>query len=215
LPLPLQHGQQRLALGTQAEEHFSGDPTVTLFKLRQFAEVLAQRAAARVGLFLNGEEGLQQLIDRLWEGKAIGATQRSLFHDLRRVGNAAVHEGKGDHAEALHQLRMARELGVWFQRSFGNNQKFDPGPFVPPPDPKKADAALHEDLRRLRDEVTTHKADLHAAQRAIDDAKKAAEADRAAIRQLHDDGPTCRPGAHGRGFNLEMARRGAHRGGSF
>jgi hypothetical protein len=80
------------------------DPTVTLLKLRQFGEVLAQRAAANMGLFVSAEEGQQQLIDRLWDRKVIGATQRSLFHDLRRVGNAAVHQGAGDHREALHSL---------------------------------------------------------------------------------------------------------------
>jgi type I restriction enzyme R subunit len=171
------HDARLVALGTQAEEHFAGDPTVTLFKLRQFAEVLAQRAAARVGLFLRGEDGLQQVIDRLWERNVIGATQRTLFHDLRRVGNAAVHEGKGDHGEALHQLRMARELAVWFQRSFGNNKKFDPGPFVPPPEPARADAPLHDELRRLRDEVSARDSELRAAQLAIEDAKRAAEAE--------------------------------------
>jgi len=113
------HDARLVALATQAEEHFAGDPIVALFKLRQFGEVLAQRADAKVGLYLSTEEGQQQLIDRLWERKVIGATQRTLFHDLRRVGNAAVHEGKGDHGEALHQLRMARELAIWFQRSFG------------------------------------------------------------------------------------------------
>jgi type I restriction enzyme R subunit len=44
-------------LATQAEEHFGGDSTVTLFKLRQFGEVLAQRAAAKVGLFIGTKEG--------------------------------------------------------------------------------------------------------------------------------------------------------------
>src|ERR1700722_17848744 len=96
------HDARLVALATQAEEHFAADPTVTLFKLRQFGEFLAQRAAAKVGLFASGEEGQQQIIDRLWDRGVIGATQRSLFHDLRRVGNAAVHEGKGDHREALH-----------------------------------------------------------------------------------------------------------------
>ena len=46
------HDARLVALATQAEEHFAGDPTVTLFKLRQFGEVLAQRAAAKVGLFM-------------------------------------------------------------------------------------------------------------------------------------------------------------------
>jgi type I restriction enzyme R subunit len=164
------HDARLVALATQAEEHFGADPTVTLFKLRQFGEVLAQRAAAKVGLYVSTEEGQQQLIDRLWDRNVIGATQRSLFHDLRRVGNAAVHEGKGDHREALHQLRMARELAVWFQRSFGNNKKFEPGPFVPPTEPKKAETTLHDELQRLRDDVEARRKELEAAQRAIEQA---------------------------------------------
>jgi type I restriction enzyme, R subunit len=171
------HDARLVALATQAEEHFAGDPTVTLFKLRQFAEVLAQRAAAKVGLFLGPQEGQQQLIDRLWERNVIGANQRTLFHDLRRIGNAAVHEGKGDQREALHQLRMARELAIWFQRSYGNDRKFDPGPFVPPPEPKKAEAGLHDELQRLRDDVASRRKELDAAQHAIEEAKKAADAE--------------------------------------
>jgi hypothetical protein len=51
------HDARLVALATQAEEHFAGDPAVTLFKLRQFAEVLAQRAAAKVGLFPTPRRG--------------------------------------------------------------------------------------------------------------------------------------------------------------
>jgi type I restriction enzyme R subunit len=174
------HDARLVALATQAEEHFAGDPTVTLFKLRQFAEVLAQRAAAKVGLFLGPQEGQQQLIDRLFDKGAIGATQRSIFHDLRRSGNAAVHEGKGDHREALHQLRMARELAIWFQRSYGNDRKFDPGPFLPPSEPKKAEAGLNEELKRLRDDVDERRKELEAAQRTIEAARKQATAEQAA-----------------------------------
>jgi type I restriction enzyme, R subunit len=171
------HDARLVALGTQAEQHFTADPTVTLFKLRQFGEVLAQRAAAKVGLYVAPQEGQQQLIDRLSEGGAIGATQRTMLHDLRRVGNAAVHEGKGDHREALHQLRMARELAVWFQRSFGNNKKFDPGPFVPPPEPQRANAPLHDELQRFRDEADARKRETEAAKAAIDQVRKEAESE--------------------------------------
>ena len=126
----------------------------------------ARPARGRQGRALRRpEDGQQQLIDRLFERNVIGATQRTLFHDLRRVGNAAVHEGKGDHREALHQLRMARELAVWFQRTYGNNRKFDPGPFIPPPEPRKAEAGLHEELQRLRDDVELARKELEAAQR--------------------------------------------------
>ncbi|HEY6463743.1 MAG TPA: DUF4145 domain-containing protein, partial [Polyangiaceae bacterium] len=168
------HDARLVALATQAEEHFAGDPTVTLFKLRQFGEVLAQRAAAKVGLYPDAQEGQQQLIDRLFDRGFIRADQRGLFHDLRRVGNAAVHEGKGDHREALHQLRMARELAVWFQRTYGNDRKFDPGPFVPPSEPKKAETGLHEEIRRLTADMDARRKELEAAQRAMLDARKAA-----------------------------------------
>lgn len=171
------HDARLSALATQAEQHFAGDPTITLFKLRQFGEVLAQRAAAKVGLFSGPAEPQQQLIDRLFERGVIGATQRALFHDLRRVGNAAVHEGKGSHSDALHQLRMARELAVWFQRSFGSNQKFDPGPFLPPPEPQQAEAVLHDELSRLRSEVDAHRQELAAARLAIEAAQRAADAE--------------------------------------
>jgi type I restriction enzyme R subunit len=169
------HDARLVALATQAEQHFAADPTVTLFKLRQFGEVLAQRAAAKVGLLVDPQEGQQRLIDRLADGGAIGATQRTLFHDLRRVGNAAVHEGRGDHREALHQLRMARELAVWFQRSFGNNKKFDPGPFVPPQEPARPEAPLHDELERLRQELSAQQKEREAAQRAIEEVRRAAE----------------------------------------
>jgi type I restriction enzyme R subunit len=173
------HDARLVALATQAEQHFATDPTVTLFKLRQFGEVLAQRAAAKVGLYLDPGEPQQRLIDRLADGGVIGAIQRSLFHDLRRVGNAAVHEGAGDYREALHQLRMARELAVWFQRSFGNNKKFDPGPFVPPQEPKRAEAPVHDELERLRQDLSGRLKELEAAQRATEEARKAAEAEQA------------------------------------
>jgi type I restriction enzyme R subunit len=52
--------------------------------------------------------------------------QRQVQRDVLLVGRAKMNAVKTP-AEALHQLKMARELAVWFQRSFGNNRKFDPG----------------------------------------------------------------------------------------
>jgi hypothetical protein len=45
---------------------------------------------------------------------------------------------------------VARELSVWFHRTFSPNRHFSPGPFVPPPDPADVTAVLHEELERLR-----------------------------------------------------------------
>jgi type I restriction enzyme R subunit len=51
------HDTRLVALATQAEQYFASDPTITLFKLRQFGEVLAQRAAAKVGMFVDPRRG--------------------------------------------------------------------------------------------------------------------------------------------------------------
>jgi len=176
------HDARLVALATQAEEVFASDPPTSIAKLRLFAEVLAKRAAAKVGLLPLPNETQQTLVDRLFDKSVIGATQRTIFHDLRRAGNAAVHENRGDANEALHQLRMARELAIWFQRSFGNNRKFDPGPFVPPSPPKKAEAdapALHQELTRLREQLAAHAKEAAEAKAQIEairiDAEKEAK----------------------------------------
>jgi type I restriction enzyme R subunit len=171
------HDARLVALATQAEQQFANDPNVTLYKLRQFSEILAKRAAAKVGLLLDPREELRRVIDALWERSAIGATQRDLFHQLRRTGNDAVHDLKGTQSEALHQLKVAHQLAIWFQRTFGNDRRFDPGPFIPPSEPKKVEAAVHEELKRLRDDVAARAEELKAAREFIEEAKRVADAE--------------------------------------
>ena len=69
------------------------------------------------------------------------------FHALRKTGNAAVHEDRGGHAEALTALKFARSLGVWFHRTYGRQPTFSPGAFIPPPEPVDATA------KPLREEI--------------------------------------------------------------
>ncbi|HSN99299.1 MAG TPA: type I restriction-modification system endonuclease, partial [Candidatus Nanopelagicales bacterium] len=130
---------------------------------------LARHTAARVGLAPGPGEDFRTTLDRLRDRGALDAITAGLFHGLRRAGNAAAHEIAGDHAEALHQLQIARQLATWFQRAFGNNRKFDPGPFVPPADPAREAEALAAELARLRDQ-----AEAFAAQQAQLDAQIAA-----------------------------------------
>jgi type I restriction enzyme R subunit len=189
------HDPRLVALGTQAEEHFAADPEVSLFKLRKFGELLAKRAAAKVSMFVDGREQQIDIVNRLHERGVVGATQRTLFHDLRKSGNLAVHEfDPVAQSEALHQLKMARELAVWFQRSFGNDRKFDPGPFVPPPDPKKKSDAVHAELERLRAVAAAHEAQVQAGkaeierlrQQAEDEAKRRLTAEERAAREADE-----------------------------
>jgi type I restriction enzyme R subunit len=171
------HDTRLVALATQAEEYFATDPPVAIAKLRLFAEVLAKRAAARVALLPEPNESQQALVDRLFDARVIGAVQRDIFHSLRRAGNAAVHEDRGTASEALLHLRMARELAVWFQRTFGNNRKFEPGPFIPPAAPTGAapSQALDDELTRLRSELAAHAKEAAEARAQVEAIRAAAE----------------------------------------
>ena len=132
-----------------AERYFKDDPNTSLIKLRQFGEVLAQLTAAKSGLFASPEEQQADLLRRLKFERIVPRVVGDLFYQLRIAGNRATHAHTGDHAEALSTLKIARELGIWFHRTFAD-KKFSAGAFVPPPDPAAATKALQEELERLR-----------------------------------------------------------------
>lgn len=165
-----------VGVASMAERYFADDPITCLMKLRQFGELLAQQLAARAGVFNTIEEGQSDLLGRLQRDTAYPRDVIDLFHDLRRVGNEAVHRHRGDHATALAGLKVARQLAVWFHRSFGD-RNFRAGPFQPPRPPSDPAAALRDELERLRAE---HTASLSAAESAAQSVAKAEDARRSA-----------------------------------
>ena len=60
---------------------------------------------------------------------------------------------------------MARKLGLWFPRTFGD-RNFNSGPFMPPADPKPETAALTAELRRRREELAAQQGAAEAARTA-------------------------------------------------
>ncbi|WP_417749788.1 type I restriction-modification system endonuclease [Rosistilla oblonga] len=144
------HDPLLVKYGAFAERYVFEDPNSALIKLRQFAELLAERTAGCVGITLDPQESFLDLLNRLWNAGTLGPQTSQLFHGLRKVGNEAVHAHTGGQREALHQLQMARKLGIWFHRAFGGNKKFDAGPFIVPPDPAAAEKELLDELDRLR-----------------------------------------------------------------
>lgn len=140
-------------LGFQAERYYAEDPVTSLIKLRQFGEVLAQKVAARAGVYVSDQDSQADLLGRL-RARGMQHDVVELFHGLRKTGNAATHEMVGDHQAALYQLRMARALGQWFVRMRAD-QTFTAPPFVPPPDPRQASEALKAELQRLREGLET------------------------------------------------------------
>ena len=152
LPLLAHHG-------AKAERAVFDDPLSALFRLRLFGEVLAQEVAATIGLALEPRESQLDLLRRLRDVGVIDFEVADFFHALRTRGNDAVHEGRGTQRDALNALRMAWNLGNWFQRAF-KNPSYKSGPFVPPPDPQEAEVALLAELAGLRQTVADHEAQV-------------------------------------------------------
>lgn len=127
------HEQQLVRLAAQAEHYFRTDPNTTLIKLRQFAELLAKEVAARTGCLKSPDDAFADVLGALGRAGYVPRQSLDLFHYLRKAGNDAVHGDLDDFATALAGLKVARELGAWFVRSYGDNPKLVVAPFVPPP----------------------------------------------------------------------------------
>lgn len=84
------HDVQLVRLGALAERYFRDDPSTCLIKLRQFAELLAQLAAAKTGLFVSTDEAQADLLRRLKVERVISREVADLFHQIRVVGNRAI-----------------------------------------------------------------------------------------------------------------------------
>ncbi|MCB9779937.1 MAG: type I restriction-modification system endonuclease [Alphaproteobacteria bacterium] len=157
------HDELLVRYAAQAERYFADDPNTALIKLRQFGEVLAQQAAAYAGVYTSPETAFVDVLNQLWDRGVLTPEVSQLFHGLRKAGNAAAHDHHGSQRDALHQLKMARKLAIWFHRSFGHASSFKPGPFTPPPDPQGAEQALQDELQRLREELTTYESQVAEA----------------------------------------------------
>jgi len=142
-----------------------------MIKLRQFGEVLAQLAAAKTGRFTSAEERQADLLRRLKFDRVLPQEVADLFHQLRIAGNRATHTNAGDYAEALSTLKIARQLGVWFHRTFVD-AAFAPGPFIPPPDPIVATQTLQNELDGLRQVLDAARSEAEKARIAAEEAAR-------------------------------------------
>jgi type I restriction enzyme, R subunit len=177
---------QLVRLGALAERYFKDDPNTCLIKLRQFGEVLAQLTAAKAGLLASPEEAQADLLRRLKFERVVPREAGELFHQLRVAGNRATHVQTGDHAEALSSLKIARQLGIWFYRTFVDG-RFSSGPFVPPSDPTDATKTLQEELERLRLVVDQTRSEAEKARVAAEaEALKRISAQESARKEAED-----------------------------
>src|SRR4051812_41571797 len=148
------HDPTLVQLGGLAERYFRDVPATALVKLRQFVELLSKLIAAHHAVYLGERETFEDTLRRLSYERVLSREVADIFHRLRKLGNVATHEIKGTHADALSGLKLARALGVWFHRTYAKEPTFKPGPFVPPPEPTDATAALKNEIDVLRKKLS-------------------------------------------------------------
>ena len=167
---------QLAKLGRLAERYFSNDPPAALFKLRQFAEIVAKEIAARQALLSDSRASFDEILRTLRTRSVLQREIADLFYHLKRIGNAAAHEDKGTAGDALTALKIARAIGIWFHQTYEGEPSFKAGPFVPPAVPVDASIALRQELAALKSAIT---ASADAEAKALMKAQEAEEARRA------------------------------------
>lgn len=153
------HGEVMVKTAAMAERYLCIDPPGALTKLRRLGELLAESAAVSIGIERRARTTQAMLLDQLADRGVLSPELLQLFTDLRKAGNAAVHEDAGTQHEALHHLQMAHKLGVWFHQSFAD-PTFEPPPFVTPAEP--------DNLEDLRKQLLDQQAQLEAMREAHD-----------------------------------------------
>ncbi len=174
-------------LPSLAERYFADDPGTALMKLRQFCEELTKQVAAHAGEYTRPDEDLLSILRRLEHAHVLPRQTASLLHGLRKAGNAAVHDNVGTHGTALHQPKMARQLAIWFHRTYGGGASFKPGPFVPPRRPEDTSAEVKAELERLKGELDAARGDAEQAAALAEEERRrraSAEEERDLIQEM-------------------------------
>lgn len=172
------HDPLLLSTAARAERYVFEDPNVSMFKSRQFAELLVKQVAARSPVRLIGGESLYDLVSALSSQGILGETVAQLVHHVRTGGNRAVHSHSDDQRLALELLGTIWKPAIWYHYTYGKDPKFNPKhlSFAPPPPPQRADDALREEIETLRQRQAEQTEQLRAAVKsAASESKRRAE----------------------------------------
>ena len=203
-----EHSPVFVQLATVAEQAFSSDPNTTLIKLRQLAEALAQDMAARTGIPFDQTTTQADLLWKLNREIRLDPTVRDLFHTLRIEGNKATHQFQTQHREAMNGLKIARELAVWYHRSFGKQgTRFKPGPFTPPQDPSHQLQTLQTEIELLKGQLADTHQQLDSNQQLSDLITQEKEEYEALALQMDEEARTYSKKADEAETQLEQQRK--------
>lgn len=109
-------------IGEMAEYTLHKDPNTAIIKIRQLGEYIA-KLMVKVEELPEGENQVDR-IRMLKENGLIPDDIDRIFHKIRKAGNTAVHNMKGELSEAEVLLSLVVKLCGWFNEVYGSDYTF-------------------------------------------------------------------------------------------
>ncbi|WP_440888361.1 type I restriction-modification system endonuclease [Vibrio sp. WZ-1] len=140
------------SIARAAEKNYPDDPNTTLFKVRVFGESTAKHLAKI--LDIEAPDNQHDLLHELAKVPFVDDNILKVFHQLRQIGNQAVHEYHNDLEDAAMCLRLAFRIAVWYYRLVTKDYEFAVPVFVLP---------SSENSDKFEQEILSLKAQLASA----------------------------------------------------
>ncbi|EHW0642651.1 TPA: type I restriction-modification system endonuclease [Vibrio parahaemolyticus] len=140
------------SIARAAEKNYPDDPNTTLFKVRVFGESTAKHLAKI--LDIETPDNQHDLLRELAKVPFVDDNILKVFHQLRQIGNQAVHEYHNDLEDAAMCLRLAFRIAVWYYRLVTKDYEFAVPVFVLP---------SSENSDKFEQEIRSLKAQLASA----------------------------------------------------
>ncbi|HIF9191488.1 TPA: type I restriction-modification system endonuclease [Photobacterium damselae] len=140
------------SIARAAEKNYPDDPNTTLFKVRVFGESTAKHLAKI--LDIETPDNQHDLLRELAKVPFVDDNILKVFHQLRQIGNQAVHEYHNDLEDAAMCLRLAFRIAVWYYRLVTKDYDFAVPVFLLP---------SSENSDKFEQEILSLKAQLASA----------------------------------------------------
>jgi type I restriction enzyme R subunit len=106
-------------LGNLAENNLYSDPNTSLIKLRLYSEKIVSIIFDTHRLREPYEKNHNNRLSVLKNEDIVPPIIMDIFHEIRKAGNKAAHEGYGTTKEAETLLLMSFRIGLWFMGVYG------------------------------------------------------------------------------------------------
>lgn len=155
-----------VTIASDAEACIHHDPISAIAKLRCFVEFLCRDALAYYGISLNSDK-LADMQNTLYRRELIDRRLRDIINNIRQLGNRAVHDYQGSKGEALHILKLALQVAIWFYKVRGPESGWAAPSFTHPPDTQAERQQRIAQLQQEKDRIKAEKQRLEKAKQLL------------------------------------------------